>query len=408
MVSVALVGIGSAGDVYPLLAIGRHLRSRGHEAVMLTNPVHASAVAAAGLPLLPIGEEGHYREAAAHPKLWHPIDGFGVFWRYLLRPALRPTYETLAALRSRATWQVIASPLAMGARLAQEKLGLPLVTAYTAAPLLRSVHDPMTVARWRLPRAVPHWARRGLWNVVDRHKLQPLLRPALDALRAELALPPLGGSVVGGWMHSPAGGIALFPSWFAPAAADWPARVRTSGFALHDADAQAGLPEALQDFLQAGPAPVVFMPGSAVADVVDFQAAALDACRRHGWRGVLLGPQAVKDLPATVACVPYAPFSLLLPRAQALVHHGGVGSSAQALRAGIPQLVLPRAYDQFDNALRLVTLGVGAAATLRTLGPALARLLHDPAVAVQCRAWAQRTDSQAAFAAVTDLVEAGA
>src|SRR5205823_5729755 len=121
-------------------------------------------------------------------------------------------------------------------------------------------------------------------------------------------------------------------------------------------------------------------------------------CLRLRRRGLLLTrfPEQVPEgLPETICHVAYAPFSQVLPKAAALVHHGGIGTTAQALAAGIPQLVMPMAHDQPDNAARLERLGVG-----RTLypkayrGPAVAQrlgeLLASEQVARCCREVAGR------------------
>lgn len=403
---VYLVTFGSRGDVHPMLGLGQALRARGHAATVLTNPAFADEVAQVGLDFVPVGSEQDYAQTLQHPKLWHPVDGLGVMWRYLLRPALRPTYEALRALCSGTGPQaplVLASPLAMGARLAQEALGLRLVSTYTSPTLLRSLRDPLTIAQWRVPRAVPAWARRAVWQVLDRAKLDPLVRPALDALRAELGLArpaPSQGAVFDRWVHAPRGGLSLFPDWFAPTQPDWPVPVHSGAFPLYD-EAAASAPErsedaALQAFLDAGPAPVVFMPGSAQQGTAGFFAAAMAACTQLGLRGVLLGHAPAlqaQGLPASIRAFPYVPFARLLPRARAIVHHGGIGTTAQGLRAGLPQLVWPQAYDQFDNAMRLEQLGTGQ--RLRSREPAasamavqLGSLLASPAVAAACRRWA--------------------
>lgn len=408
---VCLVSFGSAGDLHPMLALGQGLRTHGHAVTVLSNPAFADATAAAGLDFAAVGEEQHQRETVNHPKLWHPVDGFGVMWRYLLRPALAPTYEKLAELSAAGPCVVVASPVAMGARVAQEKLGLPLITAYTAATMLRSICDPMTLAQWRVPRWMPAGWRRAAWSLLDRHKLEPLVRPDLDALRGRLGLAPMQASVFGTWMHSPQAGVTLFPRWFAPAASDWPPQVRQAGFPLYD-DAPPSQPaRELLDFLDQGPPPVVFMPGTARAAAADFFQAALRACEHTGQRGLLLGavPQ-VLPLPPTVHAASYLPFGWLLPRARALVHHGGIGSCAQALRAGIPQLVLPHAYDQFDNAMRVEQLGVGqglprGAHALEMMGARLGQLLDDPRVAAACTRWSAQTSPQAAQDTVAALVE---
>lgn len=415
MANLALVTFGSAGDVHPMLALGRSLRDAGHRVLLLTNPVFATASKDAGIELMPIGESDDYHRAVAHARLWHPVDGLGVMWRYLLRPALQPTYDALAQLYRNAEWRVLATPLAMGARVANEALNLPLISVYTAATLLRSVHNPMTLARWRVPACTPLRLRSWVWRQLDRYKLEPLVRPALDALRARAGLSPLTTSVFGHWMHSPAAGVALFPAWFAPRPADWPAQVVHAGFPLYDDGDACALPADVDGFLKAGTAPVVFMPGTAATgdDSQRFYQAAVKACATSQRRGLLLGrvdADLAASLPASMMASPYAPFASLLPRSAALVHHGGIGSCAQALRAGIPQLLLPQAYDQFDNAMRIETLGVGTAlrarsSGLNSMGARLPKLLTSKAVASACVARAAQMSSTDAHRAVARWVE---
>ncbi|MEO5671043.1 MAG: glycosyltransferase [Ramlibacter sp.] len=409
---VCLVTFGSAGDVHPMLALGQCLRERGHAVTLLTSPVYAELAGDARLDFTPIGEPSDYAEATSHPKVWHPIDGFGVLWRYLLRPALVPTYEQLAEIASVEPCVVIASPVAMGARVAQEHLGVPLITAYTAATMLRTVHSPMTLAQWRVAPWIPRAARRLAWAALDHFKLDPLVRPALDALRGRLKLPRIEGPVFDRWIHSPKGGVTLFPSWFATAPPDWPRQVVQAGFPLYDGDAQQPVAPWLREFLEQGPPPVVFMPGTAQQNASAFYAAAVKACEATGQRGLLLGPLA-RDVAAdtdAIRTLPYAPFTWLLPRARALVHHGGIGSCAQAMRAGIPQVLAPQAYDQFDNAMRLERLGVGAclprgADGMQQMAAQLARLLASPDVAAACAVCAKRTSPQPALDVVAGLVE---
>lgn len=407
---VILLALGSRGDVHPMLGLGRALQARGHRVLLLTNPAAGADADAAGLEWQPLGSASDYQLTLAHPKLWHPVDGLGVMWRYLLRPALRPTVDALRDLAARDAADgahqaplVLASPMVMGARLAQEKFGIRLINTYTSPTLIRSVQDPLTIAHWRVPRLVPSWARRGLWNLLDRVKLDPLVKPSLEPLRAELGLPALtgaGNAVFDRWMHSPQGGVTLFPDWFAATPSDWPKQVHRGGFPLHgetrrprpgEADPAA---DGLQRFLAAGSAPVVFMPGSAQLGAEHFFRCAIAACNQLGIRGILLGHDAANmDLApsAGIWSAPYYPFELLLPHVRAIVHHGGIGTCAQALRAGIAQLVWAKAYDQFDNAMRLERLGVGyslPAGPIQAdqLTQRLGALLADRSVADACTA----------------------
>jgi rhamnosyltransferase subunit B len=174
----------------------------------------------------------------------------------------------------------------------------------------------------------------------------------------------------------------------------------------------AGLQAGLQAFLSAGARPVVFMPGTARQDTDAFFVEALQTCRALGLRGVLLGrlnstlQAQVAEFSADVWAGDYVPFAALLPSARALVHHGGIGTSAQALHAGVPQLVVPCAYDQFDNALRLQRLGV-AQVLQGPMQAHLHALLQSPFVAAACQHWAglEAGASTAARNTVCDWVE---
>jgi UDP:flavonoid glycosyltransferase YjiC (YdhE family) len=208
--------------------------------------------------------------------------------------------------------------------------------------------------------------------------------------------------------------LGLFPDWFGPPQPDWPPQTRLTGFPLYDERGGADIPEELTRFLDAGEPPVVFTPGSAMAQGQDFFAAAVEACRLLGRRGVFLTrfpDQVPPDLPAAVRHFDYVPFSQLLPRAAALVHHGGIGTSAQALAAGVPQLVMPMAHDQPDNAARLRRLGVAASLPrARFRGPAVARdlerLLRSKEVAQNCRAVADRLKDSRAVEQTCEELEA--
>jgi UDP:flavonoid glycosyltransferase YjiC (YdhE family) len=163
------------------------------------------------------------------------------------------------------------------------------------------------------------------------------------------------------YWHSPDCVIGMFPDWYAHSQSDWPAQTKLTGFPLFDETGLNDMPPELSQFLRDGDPPVVFTPGSAMWQGKHFFRASVDACRRIHRRGILLtrhAGQIPKNLPAGVIHIPYAPFSQLLPHVAALVHHGGIGTSAQAMRAGVRQLVIPMAHDQFDNAARLKRLGI--------------------------------------------------
>jgi rhamnosyltransferase subunit B len=196
----------------------------------------------------------------------------------------------------------------------------------------------------------------------------------------------------GAWLHQADISLGMFPPWFAPPQPDWPAGLVCTGFPLYDNGDAHPLPPELEAFLAAGDAPIAFTSGTANATSHGFFAASAAACALSGRRGLLItkvGTQLPAMLPPGVLHVPYAPFSQFLPRLAAFVHHGGVGTTSQALRAGVPQLVRPMAYDQFDNAHHVRRLGVGERLlvgeyTPTSVAQALARLSTDRALQARC------------------------
>jgi UDP:flavonoid glycosyltransferase YjiC (YdhE family) len=180
------------------------------------------------------------------------------------------------------------------------------------------------------------------------------------ALRRDLGLPP-GRSPLFEGKASPRLNLALFSPVLQQPQPDWPAATVQTGFAFYDEPDAAPLSPAVERFLAEGEPPLVFTLGSSAVHLAgDFYAQAAAAAQSLGRRSLLmLGSNAVPDgLPASVQCCDYAPFAHVFPRAAAIVHQGGVGTTAQALRAGKPMVVVPFAHDQFDNAARVTRLGV--------------------------------------------------
>lgn len=195
---------------------------------------------------------------------------------------------------------------------------------------------------------------------MDKVFYDPYFTKPLNKLRTQLGLSPVD-HVFRSWLHEADCVVGLFPGWFAERPSDWPPEVLLTDFPLYDHGALDPLSDSLQAFIDAGPRPVAFSAGTATSKANDFFAQSVEACQISGVRGILLShfPQQVPaNLPDNIIHVPYAPFSSLLPKLAAFVHHGGIGSTSQALRAGVPQLIRPVAYDQFDNSARAVSLGV--------------------------------------------------
>ena len=184
----------------------------------------------------------------------------------------------------------------------------------------------------------------------------------LYEFREDLGLPPRGHPLFEG-QFSPELNLALFANAMCVPKSDWPRNTVITGFPFYDKKDNAAMEPALQRFLDEGPAPLVFTLGSAAVHIAgDFYRESVRTAQLLKRRAVLLvgsdENRPKEPLPEGIVAFNYAPFGEILPRAAAVVHQGGVGTTGQAMRAGIPALVVPFAHDQPDNAARVTRLGV--------------------------------------------------
>jgi rhamnosyltransferase subunit B len=349
-----------------------------------------------GFRFLPFGTEEEYYAAINNPALWNPRTSLKALWK-AVAVRIRPLYDLLHAEVDNDTI-LAAHPWAFGARLLHEKHGVPLVSLQISPSTFLSAKRPPIHKQFTIPMALPYPVRAGLLWAFDRGVLDRICAPDINRLRAELGLPDVT-RIMGRWMHSPQGVLGLFPDWFAPPQTDWPPNVTLTGFPLFD---EAGFRSAdveLEDFLAKGPAPVVVTPGSTQVDGLSYYSSAASALDTLGCRGIFLASQgtALPSLTPNILVRSYVPLSNLLPRAKALVHHGGIGTASQAFAAGIPQLITPFAHDQFDNAACIERLGCGFQINSHGSSPAmlqsLKRLLEDERIQRKCALFQPRVES---------------
>lgn len=359
---VLLFTIGSHGDVHPFVGLGITLRRRGHRVTLITNEHFKPLAQKAGIEFAQMGSDEHFRQMLNDPDLWHKYRGFdAVFMRGVI-PYLEESYRVIESLHVPGETVMAASTLGLAARIAQEKLGIPTASVHIQPAIMRTVHDLPRLPGLPMGRWMPKWLRKWIWDGGDKYFLDPKLAPPINELRLKLGLSEPVKGIMNDWWHSPDRIIGLWPDWYGPRQPDWPERLRIVGFPLYDEEGITPLSPELDYWLGGGDPPIAFTPGSAMIQGGSFFMESTKACVHLNRRGLLLTrhkDQIPRDLPPQVKHIDYAPFSTLLPRCAALVHHGGIGTTAQTLRAGIPQLIMPMSHDQFDNAERVKKLGAG-------------------------------------------------
>jgi UDP:flavonoid glycosyltransferase YjiC (YdhE family) len=364
---IVLSNIGTFGDINPLVALALELKRRGHTPVMTLPDVYK-------LKILPLGLEFHSLRPDIDPTntmlvqmVYDVNKGTETGLRKFLFPVLRETY---ADLLDAATKPVRADLLLLGelnyaGPIVAEITGIPWAS-YVLAPFsFFSAFDPPVLPPYpklaRADRLVPGMGRgiKRLARFVTRKWPEPIYE-----LRRNLGL-PAGANPIFDAKNSPNLVLALFSRTLGVEQKDWPANTLIAGFCFYDSDAgNAALPPHLEEFVSAGEPPVVFTLGSAaVLAAGDFYEQSARAAMRLGVRAVLLIGNDPRNrpktpLPDSICVAEYAPYSALFPRAKLVVHQGGVGTTAQCLRAGRPMLIMPYSHDQPDNARRMKRLGV--------------------------------------------------
>jgi rhamnosyltransferase subunit B len=380
---IVFATFGSLGDVHPYIAVARELQARGHHASLATFEEYREPVESAGIGFAPVrprrGEFGD--KTAVMAQLIDPWRGPELMVREIFMPHVRDSYHDLARACSGAD-MLVTHPLAFAGPLLAQKEGLPWASSALSPMTLYSAIDPplFPAAPWmQWARALGVAPYRLLFRI-PRAIVRRWEAP-LRELRAELGLPPTDAVAAFEGQFSSRLHLALFSGMLAAARSDWPMNTVVCGFPRYDGAAPAAAERArLEEFLAAGEPPVVFGLGSSAVLVAgDFWRAAMEAADRLGRRAILLTgapPHSIGRAPASVAVFEYLPYSAVFPRAAAIVHSGGIGTLAQALAAGRPQLITPVAFDQPDNARRAAGLGLARVLPFeRATATALAREL---------------------------------
>ncbi len=362
---LTLIALGSRGDVQPLVALGDGLRRVGFGVRVAALPPFRPLIEEHGLEFAPLqGDlQGLLRNAARGGLMESGRNFFASLRQF--RHLLADTYLDLF----RSIWEATQGTDAIG-------FGTVTIMAYPVAdkrgvPRFVLPLQPITHSRAYPSLTFPQAIGRlgGAVNLLTHHLNEQAywatVRPLVNrALREVLDWPPYPRS--GPYRAVYADRTMPFvygvsPLVF-PRPQDWPAWHVLTGFWYLTTQRSAPLPDEVEAFLADGPPPVYIGFGSMVTrDPRGRAEAVLEALRRVGMRAILArgwGGLAPTDLPPHTLLVEEVPHLRLFPRVAAVVHHGGAGTTAAALWAGVPQVVVPHFADQPFWAERMARLGV--------------------------------------------------
>jgi len=357
-----LTSWGSHGDLHPFLALGRGLKARGHEVTLVGHPDWAADTAAAEIRFVSTGEPSREDFIRDHPDVLSMKWGGLVSLHTLVNRAIAPGFDhTLQALLAEAPAHdvIVAHHFTFPAPVVAELTRLPWATVSLAPGVVPSAHSLPGANFGRAGRGfLGRCANQFIWSA-GKMISRVMVDPVVNRLRAKHGLSPVRDAIFEA--HSPTLNLQLYSEHFAPRPPDWSAEKKVAGFCYFDPPGATLSPE-IEAFLRRGEKPVLFTLGSvAVQRPGAFFQSAVEALQTLGLRGILLiGPEKNRpaNLPDTILAAPYAPYGLLMPRVIAVAHQCGIGTLSHTLRAGLPSVACPFAFDQPNNARRLEELGV--------------------------------------------------
>ena len=411
---IILNTFGSFGDIHPYMAIALELQRRGHVPVIATMEGYREKIEGAGLPFAPVRPDVALPKEQGSElveKIMEPKTGPRFLTEELIFPAVRDSYADLLKAVEGADL-LITHPAAPAGPLVARKTNISWISTVLAPFSFYSSYDPPVPPFWQ-------WTRK--LSVLGPDVMGFFLRvmkstykaKAITAFRDELGLPDTGNPMFEG-QHSPTLVLALFSELFARRQPDWPKQTEITGFCFHDVNPNIEIPIELTHFVDSGAPPIVFTLGSSAVWVArDFFRESIEAARSIGRRAVLvIGDERnlPRSLPQGVIAVDYVPYQSLLPRACAVVHHGGVGTTSQALLAGVPTLIVPFAFDQSDNAEHAFRVGTSRTLYRKNYKVAkvaneLEELLRHPVYSHRALEVSQKLKRENGAARAADLME---
>jgi UDP:flavonoid glycosyltransferase YjiC (YdhE family) len=345
-----LCTLGSRGDVLPFLGLASELITRGNKVTLLSNANWRNETVKRGADFEPIADEDPSQSGR---------DDFAFFLSNTL-PSFAQSFSLISQkVRENANCTLVYRYNMLGAECAAEKYQLANIKVALQPSAIKSMERPP----WPLTPLV-----QGPLGVIGKKAIVPLIyaigemtrryRKHANAFRLSVGSKPIP---FGGSSGTPEDILLMMcPDWFAMPQADWPVNCHTVGFPFVD---EGERDAAIETFIERWGAPIVFTPGTGVTEVRTFFGLASEICQGLNACGIFLSRYGApnSDIPYPMMSRDYVDLGYLLPRARMIVHHGGIGTTAQAIRSGIPQVIWADRFDQPDNAMRVAILGLGAA-----------------------------------------------
>lgn len=404
---MVIYALGTGGDIDPMVALGIELARRGHGVTFLSNDYFKPLIVAAGFEFVSVGSVDQYRKGNT-PIAWESTNHTDNFEHYHA-PAFEPAFTYVKSLSGKEV-VVLALGEENGARVAAEKYAIPFIKIILSPNIIFSAFNPPAPMSWAIPSVIPRFIVRVLLRRHRKTRFKMFCKmphtATYRATRERLQCPLVFQTESTALLQ-----IGLFPTWFGMPAKDWPDNIRLVGFPLQNR-ASVDSRDQLDAFIQEQGTPLVFTSGTGVKDVANLFQEGRKICEQLQVPGVFVGGAGGADfLQGARLCkyLDYVDFEYALSKSLAIIHHGGIGTTAQAIKAGIPQLIRPIKYDQPDNAERIYKLGLGSYVmpehfNADTVAPLIANMLQKAKSSKALRHYSADVNNSSAIEDACDLI----
>jgi len=408
MLHIVIYALGTGGDIDPMIGVGIELQKRGYAVTFLSNDYFKSRIIAVGFEFVSVGTVEQYHKGN-NVEAWESRNHTDNF-QYYHAPAFEPSFEYIKSLAGTNTLLLVLGE-ENGARVAAEKFNIPFVKFMLSPNMIFSAYKPPAPMSWAIPKKIPRFIVRFLLRRNRKTRFKVFCKAPHTAeyiaTRKRLQCPLKFQTESSALLQ-----IGFFPEWFGMRAKDWPENIKLVGFPLQNR-ASSNSRNEFDSFIEKQGAPLIFTSGTGVKDVEELFTEGRKICEQLQVPGLFVGGSiGVEVLQGAASCMhmDYIDFEHALSKALAIIHHGGMGTTAQAIKAGIPQLIRPIKYDQPDNADRIYKLGLGTYVMPERFNseqvvPMMRAMLEKSNTSKALRHYAADVNKSSAIVNASDLIE---
>lgn len=350
---------GTWGDTLPFMFLAQELISRGHDALVISNEYYADYAHLHNIPFQSSTQKEDREKLLSNANLWDSEKGMAVIASYT-GVMFKKVCPILDEEIEKGCDVLISHAFSYGAKTMAEKYKIRHHSLLISPIQLYSTYRLPVFYGGRNYNWIPRRIKSLLYPLINRYVLDPLFPKEINETRAKWKLPPIHSFVF--WNTEADMTFGLWPEWYSPLEKDQsPKTKKLVGFPL-GVEIESEENPALMEWIKNGPKPIVVTLGSGYLHTEKLFETIQNIARKHNERFILLGPHSTPDViskDSSVICQTHISFSHTLPHCKHAIHHGGAGTLAQVVQAGIPHIVIPQSHDQPDNAYRIQSLGLG-------------------------------------------------